>query len=399
MCATSSSTSAALAAATICSASATFIAIGFSTSTALPAPMAASAWGACRWFGVADDDGVDARVGDERLPVGGDLLDAVLRGERLRAGEPVVGDADDAAEAGVLHRADVEIGDEAAAEDGDPQVGHGRKSRGPRRRRAGLRRPPNASRTVSSVLSTVRACSLAFVGFGLAAASLGPILPGVRDDLGLGDVGTGLAIAAAGAGWGSGVLASGRVSRARGRRTSFASGTTLLTFGLLLVAIAPVGAIVVLGSFVFSFGGGLLTGAANAALAELDDHSLAVANGFFGVGAITGPLMASALVGIGPGWRAVPAVAAVLCACTIPLARALPAGKLPPSPDRHGARRPAAASPLRAAGRGDRHRRRGGGGLRRLDRHLRRTRRAGGPTGSPPARRWRSGSASPSPAS
>ena len=67
-------------------------------------------------------------------------------------------------------------------------------------------------------------------------------------------------------------------------------------------------------SFVFSFGGGLLTGAANSALAEADDHSLAVANGFFGVGAIAGPLLASALVGIGPGWRAAPALAAVFCA-------------------------------------------------------------------------------------
>ena len=63
-----------------------------------------------------------------------------------------------------------------------------------------------------------------------------------------------------------------------------------------------------------------------------------MANGFFGVGAVAGPLIASALVGLGPGWRAAPAVAAVLCACTIPLARSLPAGKLPPSPDRHGAR-------------------------------------------------------------
>ncbi len=199
-------------------------------------------------------------------------------------------------------------------------------------------RRPNPSRTVSSVPSTVRACSLAFVGFGLAAASLGPILPGVRDDLGVGDVGTGLAIAAAGAGWGSGVLTSGRVSRARGRRTSFASGTTLITLGLLLLAAAPIGAIVIAGSLLFSFGGGLLTGAANSALAEANDSSLAVANGFFGVGAIAGPLLASALVGVGPGWRAAPALAAVFCAFTIPLARSLPAGKMPPSPDRHGVR-------------------------------------------------------------
>jgi fucose permease len=191
---------------------------------------------------------------------------------------------------------------------------------------------------VSPVPSTVRACSLAFVGFGLAAASLGPILPGVRHDLGVGDVGTGLAIAGAGAGWGSGVLTSSRLSRARGRRTSFATGTTLLSMGLLLLAAAPIGAVVIFASFLFSFGGGLLTGAANAALAEADDGSLAMANGFFGVGAIAGPLIASALVGVGPGWRAAPAVAAVFCAFTIPLARSLPPGKLPPSPERHGAR-------------------------------------------------------------
>ncbi|MDX6376800.1 MAG: hypothetical protein QOE98_1103 [Gaiellaceae bacterium] len=191
---------------------------------------------------------------------------------------------------------------------------------------------------MSCVPSTVRACSLAFVGFGLAAASLGPILPGVRRDLGVGDVGTGLAIAAAGAGWGSGVLTSGRLSRSRGRRTSFATGTTLISIGLALLAAAPIGAVVIFASFLFSFGGGLLTGAANSALAEADDGSLALANGFFGVGAIAGPLIASALVGVGPGWRAAPAVAAVFCALTIPLARSLPPGKLPPSPDRHGAR-------------------------------------------------------------
>jgi fucose permease len=191
---------------------------------------------------------------------------------------------------------------------------------------------------VRFVPSTVRACSLAFIGFGVAAASLGPILPGVRHDLGVGDVGTGLAISAAGAGWGSGVLTSSRVSRARGRRVSFASGTTLIAIGLALLAAAPIGAVVIGAAFLFSFGGGLLTGAANSALAEADDGSLAVANGWFGVGAVAGPLIASALVGVGPGWRAAPAVAAVLCACTIPLARSLPAGKLPASPERHGAR-------------------------------------------------------------
>ena len=121
------------------------------------------------------------------------------------------------------------------------------------------------------VPSTVRACSIAFVGFGVAAASLGPILPGVRHDLGVGDVGTGLAISAAGAGWGSGVLSSSWLSRSRGRRASFGYGTTLIAIGLALLAAAPVGAVVIAAAFLFSFGGGLLTGSVNAALAEVDD--------------------------------------------------------------------------------------------------------------------------------
>ena len=41
-------------------------------------------------------------------------------------------------------------------------------------------------------------------------------------------------------------------------------------------------------AFLFSFGGGLLTGSINSALAEADDGSLAMANGFFGVGAVAG---------------------------------------------------------------------------------------------------------------
>ena len=91
-------------------------------------------------------------------------------------------------------------------------------------------------------------------------------------------------------------------------------------------------------AFLFSFGGGLLTGAANSALAEADDGSLALANGFFGVGAIAGPLIASALVGIGPGWRAAPAVAAVFCALHDPAGPLATGGKLPANPERHGAR-------------------------------------------------------------
>ena len=85
MCATISSTSAAFAAAIICSASATFIAIGFSTSTALPAPIAASACGAWRLFGVPMMTASTAGSVTSVSQSVGDALDAVLRGEHPRA--------------------------------------------------------------------------------------------------------------------------------------------------------------------------------------------------------------------------------------------------------------------------------------------------------------------------
>ncbi len=187
------------------------------------------------------------------------------------------------------------------------------------------------------MVSPVRACSTGLFTFGLAVAMLGPILPGIRADLGAGDIASGGFIAAGGAGWGLGVLSAGRLSQRRGRRASFGLGTAGLTAGLVVLAAAPAVAIAIGAVFALSLGGGLITGSANAAMAETGDRALAIANGFFAIGAITGPLLASALVGLGPGWRAAPALAAVLCAATVPLARALPAGLPATAGARHGA--------------------------------------------------------------
>ena len=251
----------------------------------------------------------------------------------------------------------------------------------------------NASRLTYLVYvpSPGRSCSYALAAFGVAAASLGPILPGVRHDLGVGDIGTGLAISAAGAGWGSGVLTSSRVSCIRGRRTSFLWGTILLTIGLTLLAVAPVGAVVIASAFLFSFGGGLLTGAVNSALAEADDGSLATANGFFGVGAIAGPLMASALVGVGPGWRRGTCGGSGAVRGRDPAGPRAAAGQAAGQHGEPRLPRPAPASPVRAARGGDRARRRQRGRLHRLDRDLRRRGARPGRTGSRPPRRWRSG--------
>ena len=91
--------------------------------------MAASAWGACRWFGVATTTAsTPGSVASDSQSVVTCSMPC-FAAKACAVSRPVVRDADDPAEAGVLHGADVEIGDEAAAEDGDPQVGHGRKSR------------------------------------------------------------------------------------------------------------------------------------------------------------------------------------------------------------------------------------------------------------------------------
>ena len=81
-----------------------------------------------------------------------------------------------------------------------------------------------------------RSCSYALAAFGVAAASLGPILPGVRHQPGVGDIGRGLATSAAVAGWGSGVLTKRRASCIRAAVQSVVLwGTVVLTIGLTLL--------------------------------------------------------------------------------------------------------------------------------------------------------------------
>jgi hypothetical protein len=163
---------------------------------------------------------------------------------------------------------------------------------------------------------------------------LGPVLPGLRRDTGAGDIASGVFLAASGGFWGAGVFVSGPLQQRRGRRLSFRLGMIALALGMALLAAAPSMLVAVPGAALASFGGGLVSGAVNATMAEYDAGALAVTNAFFGVGAIAGPALTAGVIVVTGSWRLAPLVAAVLAAVTVASAGAIP-DRLP---ERHAAR-------------------------------------------------------------
>ncbi len=172
--------------------------------------------------------------------------------------------------------------------------------------------------------AALRAGCAAFLAFGSTTSVLGPILPGIRHDLHAGDVASGAFVGLAGGGFGIGVLASAPIQHRWSRRHSYRLGLLSLVVGATLIAIAPTIIVATAGATVASFGGGLLGGAVNAAMAELGTSPLAVSNAVFSIGAIVGPLATATLIGIGGSWRIAPLLGLVLSVAALPLGRHLP---------------------------------------------------------------------------
>jgi fucose permease len=180
---------------------------------------------------------------------------------------------------------------------------------------------------VNASRAALRAGCAAFVAFGSTTATFGPILPGIRRDLHAGDVASGTFLGLAGGGFGIGVLASAPVQHRWGRQRSFRVGLLSLAVGAVLVAASPSIVVATVGAALASFGGGLLGGSVNAAMAGIGTHELSIANAAFGVGAIAGPLVTAALVASGASWRLAPLLGGALACASLPLERHLPDGR------------------------------------------------------------------------
>ncbi len=176
------------------------------------------------------------------------------------------------------------------------------------------------------------------MAFGTAVAMQGPVLPGIREDLGLSDFVSGVFVAAQGAGWGLGGLLGGLVANRRGRRLGFIIGTCLMAAGLFTEAAAPHAAVVLFGVFVTMLGGGFITGSLNASLSDVGPRAVSFANAFFGLGAIAGPLIAAGMIRYGPGWRAALVIGAAGMLTTLLLSSSIPDGEPSHPADRHGVR-------------------------------------------------------------
>ena len=174
-----------------------------------------------------------------------------------------------------------------------------------------------------------RATAAAFVTFttlGVLYATLGPAIPEIREDFGVGAAVAGLVVSAQFAGAMTGIVASGVLERRFSTGLRLVTGLALMAGGTLGLVAAPVFWLVVAAMYVAGLGFGTVDlgfstlfasgfGARSAAMTNLL-HSC------FGLGAVTGPFVISVLGDY--GYRLPLAGAALAAAAVIPLARAAP---------------------------------------------------------------------------
>jgi fucose permease len=184
----------------------------------------------------------------------------------------------------------------------------------------------------------------AFVAFGVAVGIVGPVLPGLSRDLGLGSTATGVLVAVEGGCFGLGVIGAGVLSDRIGRRAPLAGGCAGLAVALAVVASAPTAWVAFLGLGLAGLAsGGIDTGGGGLTVDSAEGRpgrALLLVNVGFGVGALLAPALVGTVIWLGGDWRLALVLASVLC-----LAVALPVLGLPARTalhdhrDRHGIRR------------------------------------------------------------
>lgn len=150
---------------------------------------------------------------------------------------------------------------------------------------------------------------IAFFSLGLIGNILGPTLPAIRAEFDIGLKWAGTLFSLQFAGSLVATLAAGYLSDIVGRKPLLVAGAAALSGGVLIFAAATTQAAWLLpaGAMLFGAGFGALDAAANAHINErFGTGSGPVMNrvhAFFGVGSLTGPLIAGAVIGAGYSWR------------------------------------------------------------------------------------------------
>ena len=152
-----------------------------------------------------------------------------------------------------------------------------------------------------------RVAAWGFLALGLVISMLGPALPGLRETFGLGLAEVGLLALVNSAGYVVSVFLGGLAADRWGRRPLLLAGAGLLAAGAALICQAPNWALELLSSSLVGIGGGLVDGPVNALINEHSGEQrgadLNLTHGFFGVGAVIGPLLAGVMLAAGLSWR------------------------------------------------------------------------------------------------
>jgi fucose permease len=144
----------------------------------------------------------------------------------------------------------------------------------------------------------------AFVSLGLPDGVLGVAWPSVRADLGLPLPALGALLAAATAGYLVSAAASGLLVERRGVGWLLATSSLLMVASAGAYALAPALPVVLLAGVLAGLGSGAIDAGLNAHAAVRFPPGLVTwLHASYGVGATLGPLLMTAMVAGGPGWR------------------------------------------------------------------------------------------------
>jgi fucose permease len=181
-----------------------------------------------------------------------------------------------------------------------------------------------------------RAIIAGMAAMGLFLSIIGPVLPGVRATFGLTLGEAGLLALANSFGYVISSFAGGLLADRWDRRLILLIGAAAMAVGAVAFMLAPSWPLLLLSTAIVGVGVGVVDAPGNALISQHSGRwraaDLNLAHGFFGVGAIVGPLLAGWLLVAGLSWRWLAAPAFVATLALIGLAWGL---RLPPS--RHDA--------------------------------------------------------------
>ena len=147
----------------------------------------------------------------------------------------------------------------------------------------------------------------AFVAIGIAEAGLGVLLPSILVAYSLTPATVTLLFVSQISGYIVAALTSSLVTERLGLGQMLLVAASLLTGALLVYALSPVWLLMVAAGTLLGLGIGLIDAGINTALVQdaRAAHLLGALHGFYGIGAFSGPAIATTLLAAGVGWRQV----------------------------------------------------------------------------------------------